>query len=213
MHYILIRKRRNKKMYLRIKDGQLVVTAPTLMPKSQIDRFIESNRPWIEKQLKSIDTNTLKNGDVIHLVNGDFTLIIDPTLTRISLKNGEIKVRNQKDFEKILKMVAKSVLTPLFEDIRKQLGFNNMKLQIGVYSSQWGSCNKMKRDIHLNAYLIMTELSFIQSVIVHEFAHMYVSNHSKQFYDVVYRWMPNYDAIHRKYKHYRFPKIESVSYD
>lgn len=207
MHYILIRKKQNKKMYIRIKEGQVVVSAPYYTPKRNIDAFVEQNKKWIDNQLKISESNSLKNGDIIHLCDGDYVLKVDPSLLRISLKKGEIKVRNQKDFEKILKTYACKIITPIFEDIQNQLGFKNMVLRYGIYSSQWGSCHKSKREIHLNAYLLMTDFDFIQSVILHEFAHMYVQNHSKQFYDVLYKWMPDYEEIHRMYKHFRFKKI------
>lgn len=208
MHYILIRKKQNKRMYLRIKNGEIVVSAPYSISKREIDAFVEKNQAWIHHQLQIHKENSLKDGDTIHTIEGDYVLHIVPNLKRISIKNGEIFVRNQKDLEKILQHLAKIILPKYFKAIQSALEFDNMHLKIGVYSSQWGSCNKMKRDIHLNAYLILTDIDFINSVIVHEFAHMYVSNHSKQFYDVVYRWLPDYNEIHQRYKNYKFPKIE-----
>ena len=208
MNYTLIRKRNNRKMYLRYKDGQIVVTAPLYTSKRDIDAFVSRNEDWIEEQKKKNEFNTLKDGDCIHFVDGYYILKIDPSIKRISIKNQVITIRDQKDFEKILKKKGTEILEPIFRKVEEELGFTSMNFKVGVYSSKWGSCSKSKRDIHLNGYLIMTSYDFILSVIYHEFAHMYISNHSKDFYALVYSWMPNYKEIHNQYKKFQFPKVE-----
>ena len=195
-------------MYLRYKNGEVIVTAPFLTSKKTIDQFVASHKEWIESQKIKDSKSYLKDGDCIHFVDGDYILKVNPLIKQISLKDGLISVRNQKDFEKLLKKASKELLTNMFLNVQNQLGLKDMHLKIGIYSSQWGSCNKAKRDIHLNAYLLLTDYDFIHSVIIHEFAHMYVQNHSKDFYNVVYRWMPEYDQVHQRYKNFRFPRLE-----
>lgn len=54
--YILIRKP-IKNVYIRVKDGQVTVTAPRSVSKARIDAFVEQKQAWIERQMtcKPID--------------------------------------------------------------------------------------------------------------------------------------------------------------
>jgi len=51
MDYVLIRKRNNKRIVLRVKGGVVYVSAPLLVPKHTIDKFVNSKTDWIKKQL------------------------------------------------------------------------------------------------------------------------------------------------------------------
>ena len=51
-HPVIITRRRTSRITIRIsKDGEVRVSAPRLVPKPVIERFIESQRDWIEKNL------------------------------------------------------------------------------------------------------------------------------------------------------------------
>ena len=52
MNYKLIRTWR-KTLALQIKNGELIVRSPKLMPKFMIDNFVNKNKNWIEKKMKS----------------------------------------------------------------------------------------------------------------------------------------------------------------
>ncbi len=209
MHYILNRKKQNKRMYLRIKNGEVVVNAPYRISQKEVDEFVGNNLDWIQEQLKIHEKNLLKDGQVLHMIHGDYTIHIQKDLDVIRLKNREMFISNQKDLENFLKYIAKDVFPKYFEHIKNQIKLDDVVLKIGAYTSQWGSCNKSKKEIHLNAYLLLTDSIFLQSVIVHEFAHMFESNHSEFFYDIVNAWMPNYHEVQNKYRNYKFPRIKS----
>lgn len=51
MDYILKRKA-IKNVYIRVRDGQVVVTAPRSVSRDYIDGFVQQKQGWIEKQLQ-----------------------------------------------------------------------------------------------------------------------------------------------------------------
>lgn len=57
-----------------------------------------------------------------------------------------------------------------------------------------GSCSPQKRRITLSTRLIHLPLLAIQGVVIHEYAHLAVPNHSARFYDLVRQLMPTYPA-------------------
>lgn len=71
-------------------------------------------------------------------------------------------------------------------------------LKLRKMKSKWGSCNFVKGIITLNTNLIYCTKEQISYVIVHEFSHLLVHNHSKDFYNVVEIYVPDYKRIRKE---------------
>ncbi len=65
-------------------------------------------------------------------------------------------------------------------------------VKIRKMKTEWGNCNYIKRILTFNSYLYYMSESFIETIVVHEVAHMHVHNHSKSFYNLIYRYLPDY---------------------
>lgn len=50
-------------------------------------------------------------------------------------------------------------------------------------------------------------LEFVDAIILHELAHLYHLNHSKEFYGLLCTWMPNYKEIMKKNKKNPIPNL------
>lgn len=94
-----------------------------------------------------------------------------------------------------------------FEFFCEQLHIQDISLQYGFYKSKWGSCTPSKRKICFNVNLIFMPLEFVDAIILHELAHLYHLNHSKEFYDLLCTWMPNYKEIMKKNKKNPIPSL------
>lgn len=73
-------------------------------------------------------------------------------------------------------------------------------LKMRKMTSCWGTCNYSKGIITLNKNLIYCTKEQIYYVIVHEFAHLLVHNHSKDFYNIVEKYCKNYKEIRKEMK-------------
>ncbi len=58
--------------------------------------------------------------------------------------------------------------------------------------TQWGNCQFQKKILTFNSYLYYMSENFIEAIVVHELAHLFISNHSKRFYNLVLRYLPDY---------------------
>ena len=58
--------------------------------------------------------------------------------------------------------------------------------------SRWGSCLPFNNKIILNLNLIKTPMCCIEYVILHELSHFKHHNHSKNFYNFITLFMPDW---------------------
>lgn len=61
--------------------------------------------------------------------------------------------------------------------------------------SKFGSCIPATGKLHFSSRLIMLPEDKVDAIIVHELCHIIYPNHSKEFYNLVKRYIPNYDEI------------------
>lgn len=83
-------------------------------------------------------------------------------------------------------------------DLFQKYKINKPSLKLRKMKSRWGSCNYVKGIITLNTNLIYCTKEQISYVIVHEFSHLLVHNHSKDFYKVVEIYVPDYNRIRKE---------------
>lgn len=204
MHnYTLIRKR-IKKMYLRVKENEVIVIAPLKTSLKEINDFVYLHQDWIDKHIKEI--NYISSDDTIKVLDEEYTIIFSDK-PRI---DGNIiyTPNNEKVFNKLLLKHTKQYFYDRFYEIGQSLGITDYELKLKYYKSKWGSCTPSKRLITLNVNLIYTTLECIDAIIYHELAHTKVLNHSKDFYDVLLNWIPNYKVVIKHLKQVNIPKFK-----
>lgn len=64
-------------------------------------------------------------------------------------------------------------------------------LKITKAKKRFGSCSG-KNGLCFSCYLMLYPIEAIDSVVVHELAHIKYHNHSKDFYELIYHYMPDY---------------------
>lgn len=131
-----------------------------------------------------IDKFVVSKGDFILNALNKFSniqkTIVEPLYT--TKEFSEIILKN---FNKVAdKFAQKGIAKPTFK-MRKM-------------KSRWGSCNYTDKVITLSTHLIYCTEEQIYYVIVHEFSHLIVPNHSKDFYNVVSEFCPDYKEIKKE---------------
>ena len=69
------------------------------------------------------------------------------------------------------------------------------KVVVRNTSTRLGSNSRKTHTISLTFNLIHYNMNVIDSVVVHELAHHFHFDHSKEFYDVVYKYCPEYKKM------------------
>ena len=147
----------------------------------------------------------------------------------IQIKDGKVIVKaprrvSKKEIEKILeqksewiqkeveKETKKQEKKPLYtkeefkeiveknaNELVKQTGLVPNKIIIKKIKYAWGSCSN-KKNITINLELIKYSEQAIRYVILHEFCHIKYMNHSKDFWNLVKKYMPDYKQVKKEFK-------------
>ena len=184
--------------YLRLKVGQsgeISLSIPLRAKENHILEFLEKNLEWLRKTSAKIKAkNSAKNENQVEFLGLNYELIIDKKASGVSIELFSIKAASKADFRRFCDQKAKELLNasiarfaPLIARPINHISFKHMR-------TRWGSCNKAKGYINLNLDLITKKKEFIEYVVLHELAHLVYTNHSKDFYALISKHMPDYKA-------------------
>lgn len=86
---------------------------------------------------------------------------------------------------------------PYFE----KMGIEYPVIKFKKMISRWGSCNFQKGILTFSLYLSYAPVECIEYVVLHEFTHFLVPNHSKDFYTELEKVCPDWKDCRKKLKH------------
>ena len=120
----------------------------------------------------------------------------------INFTNGDkIVYKSKEDLEKKLKKWFLPILEKRNRYYEQMMGIRKpYNVKIRKMTTRYGSNSGSTHSITYSTILMHYTYDVIDSVIVHELAHHFVRNHSQKFYNVVYKYYPNYKVCHRRLK-------------
>ncbi len=191
-----------------LPDCSVKVVAPVEAPLEQIKKKLKEKAPWILKQQKEFlsyhpltPARLYVNGETHLYLGRQYKLKIEPAeFNEVKLIKGRLIVfcnSNTKP-SKILgdwyKEKASAHFHEIAEDILPLFSRYNIEkpdLQIRTMAKRWGSCTPSGKII-LNPELIKAPKGSIEYVIIHELCHLIHHNHTKAFYNLQQRMMPDW---------------------
>ena len=118
---------------------------------------------------------------------------------RVSLKS--LNIENSQELSIFLQKNAEILITELVRKNEEIMGISEpYKVKVKPTERQFGSNSKRTHTLSFQLNLIHYSKEIIESVVVHELAHDFERNHSKNFYNIVYRYCPNYKELQKKLK-------------
>lgn len=184
-------------------NGKLLIKAPKNVSDSEIFTLITKNQKKIQKIQKhhlDILENKfkLKENQKIYFLGNEYLVKLNenyqlPTFIEdkvyISSKTSETELK--EIFIKFFKKEAEKNFKKRLLIYSKLMNLEYEKFRLSNAKTRWGTCNS-KKTIAINWRLIMAPQSVIDSVIVHELAHLKHPNHSKEFWKTVLFFFPDY---------------------
>ena len=213
----------NLKIYF--KGTILNISKPIQMSNKKLLQIIDNNKKQILKAFNNIMTNenkTIKHwqtGETIMYKGEKYKILLEEIKEKIveiqiNEKEHIIDVKIYKDinstqkkevietkFKQILKIKTYNLINKRlpYWSLKTQIKYNSFK--IGNATSKFGSCIPSKKVLHFSNRLIMLPEDKVDAIIVHELCHIVHCNHSKDFYNLVKTYIPNYDEINTWLKH------------
>ncbi|MFV0396252.1 MAG: M48 family metallopeptidase [Coprobacillaceae bacterium] len=186
----------NKRCYLRIKEGKLVITSSPYFSIRDIEQLIYKHQDYILKHIKNYEPQALyQAGGYVYIFNVKYEIILrDMNKRQCGIHGNSIYVYHhniQDTIERYLKQ--------LLFDYSEEYIFHHQtvvtripEITIRKMKSRWGSCFTTKNKISLNLALIHLDKDLIDYVILHELCHFLQANHSPLFYQEIAKHMPDY---------------------
>lgn len=198
---VIIIKKNNKNTYIRIKeDMNIYVTTNYFVTKKQIKKMLDENYLSLQKMLNRV--NSLKEKEESFYYLGVKYDIIIMKVENVEMINHKMYVSDLLTLNKWYKQETKRIfeerLKNLYGIFKENIPYP--KLKIRKMKTRWGVCNIRDNSITLNSELIKYTIDKIDYVIIHELSHFVHFNHSKDFWQLVHRYCPDYKLIRKELK-------------
>lgn len=151
-------------------DGAFVVTAPKWYPVYVIKRFLEEKADWIFEKLKDVDFRALAD--------------------KKKIESG--KYKEQKE-------LARIIINERIKFFNRYYNFKYNRISIKNQKTCWGSCSR-KGNLNFNYKVASLPEELRDYIIVHELCHLQELNHSKRFWKLVEKVVPDYKLLRKKIK-------------
>ncbi|MFH1634708.1 MAG: SprT family zinc-dependent metalloprotease [Chloroflexota bacterium] len=205
-------------------DTTVAVEAPLESEFPEIEKRVHKRAAWIVKQQRDFRRFSVEfpprkyvSGETHRYLGRQYRLRViedDVPIDVVRMDRGIITIftlsRSPDHVKKVLegwfRQRARTIFTEQIENwIPRFERFDVEKPQVIVrkMKSRWGSCTAQGK-ITLNFKLTQVPKRLIDYVIVHELCHLVKPNHSGEFYTLLSRIMPDWDARREKLNSFEF---------
>lgn len=193
IYNVLVVKKNNKNSYIKIKDDLTIyVTTNYLTTKGEVKRMLDNEKDFLKRSLSRARKKKEKD-ELFYYLGQKYDIILVP-FENTEVYDDKIYVKDMKALDKWLKKEMKRIFSE-----RLEYNYNLFdedipfpKLKIRSMKTRWGVCNKRDNSITLNSKLIRYSIHEIDYVIIHELSHFVHFDHSKEFWETVRMYMPDY---------------------
>jgi predicted metal-dependent hydrolase len=197
-------------------DSSVHVRAPHGITSTALNSILQRRAAWIARHLDKIEArpprvpiSSQRVDNTYHFLGARLPVEIVPATSSnprevVTLCNGAIRVcvKNVQDEHHInqrleqwgrteAKRIFAQRLAALFEQFNGRI-HTQPDLALRRMRARWGSCSNTGK-ITLNTKLIHLALELIDYVIMHELCHLIEHNHSKRFYALLAKMMPDWN--------------------
>lgn len=204
-----------KNINLRIKaDRTIFVSANPRVPDEVIEEFIRSKSDYILKALAHYEElaryapkpKQYVDGESFRIFGHDRRLKVmegkknnvdhDESYITLTVKDPTDRELKQKLMDRWLNSICKDTIQSLCDAVYpkfQKYGVEFPSIRYRNMISRWGSCQPKRGVLTFNYALVEAPISCVEYVVVHEFTHFLQPNHSRNFYQQLAMFMPDWE--------------------
>jgi len=209
----IIRSKRRTVALIVESDGSVTVRAPMRLPEKAIREFVEKHVDWVEKkktEMRAVipaPSKQYQPGETFLYLGKEYALEVVADqhkklilgdrfkIAESALKNAELVFQNW------YRQQAKQWIVERTKHLAVSHQLHYEKIRITSARTRWGSCSS-RNTLSFSWRLMLTAPEVIEYVIIHELAHTVHHNHSKRFWNLVEKLLPDNQKLRKRLKDY-----------
>ena len=158
------------------ENGDAVLLIPNQLSADALQKFLDSEHAWIWKKVEQMQMRMEQRQETGAVPVGELS---------------------RDELEKIKKKIESRV-----NAYKKAMGVTIGWITIRNQKTRWGSCSS-KGNLNFNYQLYYLPDELLDYVVIHELAHRRYMDHSKEFWDEVEKYCPDYRERRQQLKKYK----------
>jgi predicted metal-dependent hydrolase len=205
---VIIRSHRRTIALIVENDGSVIIRAPYRLSRTVIDKFFEDHADWIREKQNLVKLNNppphrFVDGEIFYFLGKEYPLKIVTDQSVLLHLEGEFLLHEKAIpnataiFTDWYREQAFEVIGDRLTQLARHFDINYKKFRISNARKRLGSCSN-RGTLSFTWRLILAPIEVIDYIIIHELTHISIPNHSKQFWNQVKQYMPDY-SIHKSW--------------
>lgn len=195
LNYV-VRRTTKRKIYLRVKDGLVVVSATKRICIKDIESLIIKHFDYLLEEIKKVQTSNVIHFNGVaytpkfYLGDHEKVAIIDDIIHICAKKSDRSEY--QKVLYKFFKEETLKEIERILPEVRKDFPEVSIPpIKVSYYKSLFGNYNRKTHTIKISSMCARYDKECIKLVLYHELCHIFEFNHSKNFYALFERKYPD----------------------
>jgi predicted metal-dependent hydrolase len=179
--------------------GAIEVVLPRRAAQREAAAAVAELRPWIERRLAeagAVQARLAERGDALPYLGETLRLRREPGRTRAHRRGDLLLFGDRQQIERWYRRMARLEVEPRLEEAVAALGVSYRSVRIANQRTRWGSCSTTGA-MSFNWRLLLAPPEILEYVVWHEACHLVHMDHSRAFWSLLERWLPDYGASRR----------------
>ncbi|MDD4126059.1 MAG: SprT family zinc-dependent metalloprotease [Methanomicrobium sp.] len=183
-----------------LSDCTLRVVAPQ---DYDVSALLLEKKEWISAHLEKKRSLSLKyeENSSKMLFSGLYFSLNAGDYCSFDYENMAVTYPSVKEYKAFIKKRLKDDITTRLSDIAKDMGVCHAGFTIRKQKSRWASCSS-RGALNFNLRIAALPPNLRDYIIIHELAHITEHNHSKNFWNIVRNFCPNYKSYRKELSEY-----------
>lgn len=187
------------------RAGQLVIHSPETASEAELHKWVKGKLLWVHQKLLSKEVHNcgvhrleMVSGESIAYLGQNYRLkIVKDQLTPLHFDGQWFFLRENdrsdapRHFRVWYQNAGAEWLNERVQYWEPKVGMTASKIVVSNLGFRWGSCGK-NGILYFNWRLLQLPVFLVDYVVAHELVHLQEHNHSKQFWHILERALPDW---------------------